>query len=425
MPSTGFAPAWVLSRRPLSDGRVLIPILSAFELACIGKAERDIKRQWRRSRKQHHLERQMAERWWLPPHEALWKSAQWVDALAAQYELWNLSGDPLHSIDKELPRGEVEDTYIIAPHLVITAPTPEMDDKWVLQPCDPAALAAFRNRVLNGPGPTTLIESHHYIDGSALYRMWNDAGCPNPGAELRARLKEIKAERKASYARKRAEWQIRFPNPATIRSISPIKGFVGGQTLAPGTYAVVTPPEFDPVFATGNRAMVSFAQKREAKAKAPKRRRGRPVTRFPHDRWFDGFTLATTQQRNPMKDLLTVAAINTRNPIKAQEAVSDALWLAARKLRRDPTRVTFRSQEKFNAWLRAFVRRTVNRYRDERWGDLTRRRKENVVLVSGLDVAYAELHAFIKNARSANKKDMERQDERACRNWRAKGPEPE
>jgi len=196
-------------------------------------------------------------------------------------------------------------------------------------------------------------------------------------------------------------------------------------TLAPGAYSVAILPHFDPIFATGNRAMVALAQRREAKAKSPKRKRGRPVTRFPHDRWFEGFTLPTGEQENPMKALLTVAAINTRNPIKAQEAVSDALWLAVRKLRRDPTRVTFRSQEKFNAWLRAFVRQTVNRYRDERWGDLTRRRKENVVLTSSLDIAYAELHPFLINPPTANKRDIAVQDARAYQNWLVVAPERE
>ncbi len=125
----------------------------------------------------------MANRW-LPAHEALWKSAQWIDALAAQYELWNASGDPLHCIDKELPRGEEADTYIVEPHLVITAPTPEVDEGFVLRPCDSAALAVFRNRVLNRPGPTKLIESHHYIDGSALHRLWNEPDARTPEGSL-------------------------------------------------------------------------------------------------------------------------------------------------------------------------------------------------------------------------------------------------
>ncbi len=197
------------------------------------------------------------------------------------------------------------------------------------------------------------------------------------------------------------------------------------QTLALGNYTVSMLPAFNPAFAKGNRAMVSLAQTREAKAKAPKRKRSRPVFRFPHDHWFEGFTLPTAGEENPLKTLRTVAAINTRNPIKAQEAVSDALWLAVRKLRREPKRLKFKSQEKFNAWLRAFVRRTVNRYREERWGDLTRRRKENVVLVSGLDIGYAELRALTARARRAKKKDMEVQDARACKNWRINGPEPE
>ena len=295
----------------------------------------------------------------------------------------------------------------------------------MLRPCDSAALAVFRNRVLNGPGPTKLIESHHYIDGSALHRLWNEARCPNPGGELRVRLRQIKAERKANYPTNKAEWKIRYPNPATIRTIPPITGFVSGQTLALGNYTVSMLPAFNPAFAKGNRAMVSLAQTREAKAKAPKRKRGRPVFRFPHDHWFEGFTLPTAGEENPLKTLRTVAAINTRNPIKAQEAVSDALWLAVRKLRREPKRLKFKSQEKFNAWLRAFVRRTVNRYREERWGDLTRRRKENVVLVSGLDIGYAELRALTARARRAKKKDMEVQDARACKNWRINGPEPE
>ena len=304
------------------------------------------------------------ERWlhnhWYQLESGLPKSTRWLNDLARLYDMWNQSGDAYHSVDLEIRRKtRVKDKY------------GEND-----------------REELSG-----LTEQHSYIDGSALHRMWRDAGCPYPNREIDKYLKALQDCREAKGHEYRARW-------------------LAAETAAKLTRELQLRPDkperiYVRQFAARNRAKVARLRAQEAKKKAPKRRRGRPITKYKHDLWFDGFLLRTGQDPNPMLTLFKVAAHGTCNPVRAKEAVAEALWLAVRKLRRDSKKLRFKSQEQFNTWLRAFVRTTVKRYRNDSWGDIIRRRKENIVIARGLPEWFNR--PFAKAKRVA---DMDGQEER-------------
>lgn len=174
-------------------------------------------------------------------------------------------------------------------------------------------------------------------------------------------------------------------------------------------------------FADGNRKMVARLQFLESRKKRKKKAVGRPRKHHPHDHWFDGASIPALLN---VASACVPASDNARR-IKAKEAVSDATTAACSKLRHDPKALHFVSQERFNSWLKTFVRIKAFGYQNERWGDITRRRTENALTVKQpVDMIFAALIAARGTALgSARKADVGVQDRLAYNDWKANGPE--